>query len=127
MAKEKVTLAPILGLNMSECSKCFTKRSGDGSWVEIVRCALHDERELEPIKKHFRVTWIEKYEKIFEAETEEAAIENRDDDDAFQGWEEVTAQEVARCGHCDGTGQGRRGGSCGVCEDGWTPVIAKGD
>lgn len=77
---------------MLNCSKCYTKKAADGSWMEIVSCALHSEPT--PAKKHYRVTWTEKYEKVFEAESEESAIENRDDRDAFLGCEECTAVEV---------------------------------
>jgi hypothetical protein len=73
------------------CSKCYTKKAADGSWMEIVSCVIHNKPLVEFPKKFYRVTWTERYEKVFESESEDEAIGNRDDRDAFQGCDEVSA------------------------------------
>ena len=102
------------------CSKCFTKRAADGSWVEDVPCADHKEQENpEPIKRMFRVTWTEQYSQDRLAESAEKAMDERDDDNAFQECTEVNAVPI--CRKCEGTGKAARGASCGVCNDGVLP------
>ncbi len=117
-----ITLPEIDGAN---CAQCSYAEAADKSWKEFRPCALHKEpAPPEPVKKFYRVTWIEKYEKVFEAETEDAAIENRDDVDAFQGCEEVTAQEVEKCRRAAPAGA-RDCFGCDECESGWTTVVAQ--
>lgn len=116
-----ITLPEIDG---ARCRECFYKRAADGSWSEFVPCALHKEpAKPEPVKKHWRVSWTEQYEKVFEAESEEAAIENRDDDNAFLECSEVNAQEVTKCRRAGAKGS-RDCFGCNECEGGWRPVVS---
>lgn len=82
-------------------------------------CALHKEPpKPEPVKKFFRVSWTEEYEKVFEAIDEDSAIENRDDDNAFLECSDVSAQEVTRCYKAAPKGRKECYG-CDECEGGW--------
>ena len=90
--------------------------------VEEKKAREAEERRRAALK-HYRVRWTEEYEKVFEAPSEEAAIENRDDDDAFRGCAEVTAQEVERCYKAAPSGRKECSG-CDDCESGWRAVTA---
>lgn len=100
------------------------------AYVEAAKKAAQYERETEAELarkarvKHFRVRWTEEYEKVFEAESEDEAIENRDDDGAFVGCMESSAQEVERCYKAAPEGRKECAG-CDACENGWRPVVKK--
>lgn len=107
----------------TNCGQCFHRTAGDGSWSELVRCALHTPPPPpEPVKRLYRVRWTEEYCQDREAESAEAALEERDDHDSFQGCVESSAELV--CMKCRGTGKAERGASCGVCNDGVIPEAA---
>lgn len=87
--------------------------------------AAKDEAAAEAARRkqlrHYRVRWTEEYQQVREATSENEAMEERDDADAFQGCLEITAQEVERCYKAAPGGRKECAG-CDECESGWRPV-----